>query len=109
MAARPSRNESFEKSRRIRHHTGAGSLCDCRLSDPRRRYGSIDGHEAISKQPRFAKLTKEAETKATAADQLDLTQAQLALDQDELEDAQQDLVRQGGNQHAKIEQALQEH
>ncbi len=60
-------------------------------------------------QARIAKLTKEAETKATAADQLDLTQAQLALDQDELEDAQQDLVRQGGNQHAKIEQALQEH
>ena len=60
-------------------------------------------------QARIAKLTKEAETKAAAADQLALAQAQLALDQDELEDAQQDLVRQGGDPHAKIEQALQEH
>jgi small-conductance mechanosensitive channel len=60
-------------------------------------------------QARIAKLTKEAETKAAAADQLAVTQAQLALDQDELADAQQDLVRQGGDPHAKIEQALQEH
>lgn len=60
-------------------------------------------------QARIAKLTKDAETKASAADQLELAQAQLALDQDELEDAQQDLVRQGGDPHAKIEQALQEH
>jgi small-conductance mechanosensitive channel len=60
-------------------------------------------------QARIAKLTKDAETKAAAADQLELAQAQLALDQDELEDAQQDLVRQGGDPHAKIEQALQEH
>jgi small-conductance mechanosensitive channel len=60
-------------------------------------------------QTRIAKLTKEAETKAAAADQLAVAQAQLALDQDELEDAQQDLVRQGGDPHAKIEQALQEH
>jgi small-conductance mechanosensitive channel len=60
-------------------------------------------------QTRIARLTKEAETKAAAADQLAVAQAQLALDQDELEDAQQDLVRQGGDPHAKIEQALQEH
>jgi len=60
-------------------------------------------------QARIAKLTKDAETKAAAADQLALAQAQLALDQDELEDAQQDLVRQGGDPHAKIAQALAEH
>ena len=60
-------------------------------------------------QARIAKLTKEAETKAAAADQLAVAQAQLALDQDELADAQQDLARQGGDPHAKIEQALQEH
>ena len=60
-------------------------------------------------QARIANLTKEAATKAAAADRLELTQAQLALDQDELADAQQDLVRQGGDPHAKIEQALQEH
>ncbi len=60
-------------------------------------------------EARIAKLTKEAETKAAAADQLALAQAQLALDQDELEDAQQDLIRQGGDPHAKIEQALEQH
>jgi small-conductance mechanosensitive channel len=60
-------------------------------------------------QARIAKLTKESGTKANAADQLAVAQAQLALDQDELADAQQDLVRQGGDPHAKIEQALQEH
>lgn len=60
-------------------------------------------------QARIARLAKEAETKAAAADQLAIAQAQAALDQDELDDARQDLVRQGGDPHAKIEQALQEH
>jgi small-conductance mechanosensitive channel len=60
-------------------------------------------------QARIAKLTKQAETKPAASDQLELAQAQLSLDQDELNDAQQDLVRQGGDQHAKIQQALQQH
>ena len=38
-----------------------------------------------------------------------LAQAQLALDQDELEDLQQDLVRLGGDRKAKIQQALDQH
>lgn len=42
-------------------------------------------------------------------DDFDLAKAQLTLDQDELEDAQQDLTRQGGDPHAKLQQALQEH
>jgi len=40
---------------------------------------------------------------------LDLAKAQLALDQDELDDAREDLARQGGDPHASIERALQEH
>ncbi len=47
--------------------------------------------------------------KMTDGDDLDLAKAQLALDQDELDDAQGDLARQGGDPQAKIQQALQEH
>jgi len=60
-------------------------------------------------QDRIAKLTKTAGSRDGAADQLELAKAQLALDQDELEDAQQDLIRQGGDEHARLETALQEH
>src|SRR6185503_6491668 len=44
-----------------------------------------------------------------AAPELELAKAQLALDQDELDDAEQDLARQGGDPHSKIERAIQEH
>ncbi len=60
-------------------------------------------------QARIAQLTKEAASKDSAIDQLELAKAQLALDQDELEDAQQDLARQGGDRHSKLERALQKH
>jgi small-conductance mechanosensitive channel len=60
-------------------------------------------------QARIQQLTKAAATSETAADQLELAKAQLALDQDELEDAQQDLARRGGDKHANLERALQEH
>ncbi|MCU1273109.1 MAG: MscS Mechanosensitive ion channel [Bryobacterales bacterium] len=60
-------------------------------------------------QARIAKLNKDALANETAAHELELAKAQLALDQDELEDAQQDMARQGGDQHSKIERALQEH
>ena len=63
----------------------------------------------VADQARIAKLTKDAETSAAAGDQLELAKAQLALDQDELDDAQEDLARQGGDQQAKIQQALAAH
>ena len=44
-----------------------------------------------------------------AGDALDLAQAQLALDQDELDDAQEDLAREGGDKRAKLQRLLQEH
>ena len=40
---------------------------------------------------------------------LDLAQAQLALDQDELDDAKQDLARAGGDAQSKIQRMLDEH
>ena len=44
-----------------------------------------------------------------AGDARDLAQAQLALDQDELDDAQQDLAREGGDKRARLQRLLQEH
>jgi small-conductance mechanosensitive channel len=60
-------------------------------------------------QQRVTQLTQEAAKNAAAGDRLELVKAQLALDQDELDDAQQDLQRQGGDEHANLEQALQQH
>lgn len=44
-----------------------------------------------------------------AGDALDLAQAQLDLDQDELDDAKQDLIRQGGDKRARLQRLLDEH
>ena len=59
----------------------------------------IAGDEA-----RIAKVTQEA-----ASGQFELAKAQLALDRDELDDSQEDLARQGGDQHAKLQRLVQEH
>jgi hypothetical protein len=40
---------------------------------------------------------------------LDQAQAQLTLDQDELDDAQEDLTRQSGGQRSRLQRLLQEH
>jgi small-conductance mechanosensitive channel len=60
-------------------------------------------------QKRVDQLTKDAETSESAADQLDVTKAQLALEKDELDDAQEDRAREGGDRHAAIERLLEEH
>jgi small-conductance mechanosensitive channel len=65
--------------------------------------------QVASGKDRVAQLTKQAETSDEAADQLAVVQAQQELDEDDLEDAQQDLSRQGGDRHAILEQALQQH
>ncbi len=44
-----------------------------------------------------------------AAQQVELAQAQLDLDNDELNDLHQDLIRLGGDKQAKVQQALDEH
>jgi small-conductance mechanosensitive channel len=56
---------------------------------------------------RVAQLGKQGDPKD--ADFLNLANAQLALDQDELDEAQQDLARQGGDPHSALEQARQGH
>jgi small-conductance mechanosensitive channel len=62
-----------------------------------------------AEQARIAKLTQAEAAKGSGDNTVELAKAQLALDEDELEDAQQDLARQGGDQHATLERALQEH
>jgi len=65
-------------------------------------------------QEQIARLTHQLASATEAAkdelqDQLDVTKAQLELDQDELDDAKEDLLRAGGNPQGKIQQLLQEH
>jgi small-conductance mechanosensitive channel len=65
-------------------------------------------------QSRVAQLTqqlpKAAETqKDSLQEQLGIAQAQLALDQDDLEDAHEDLIRAGGDKQAAIQQLIDQH
>jgi small-conductance mechanosensitive channel len=59
-------------------------------------------------QKRIAQLTKNAAAGSDAATKLEVANAQLALEQDEVDDAQQDLAREGGDQHASLQHAQQE-
>ena len=45
----------------------------------------------------------------SGGDALDMAQAQLDLDQDELDDANADMSREGGSKHDKLQRLLQEH
>ena len=58
---------------------------------------------------RVAALAKKASSSEDAAARLELAKAQLALSEDELEDASQDLARQGGDERARLQRALEEH
>jgi small-conductance mechanosensitive channel len=55
-------------------------------------------------------VAKAHDSKADALqDQLDLAEAQLALDQDDLDDAHQDFIRAGGDKHATIQKLLDQY
>ena len=65
-------------------------------------------------QNRIAQLTQQiakgrANTKESLQQQLAVVQAQLELDQDDLDDAHQDLVRAGGDKQASVQQLLDQH
>lgn len=65
-------------------------------------------------QDQVARLTRQLATakeddKETIQDQIDVAKAQQELDQDELDDAKEDLLRAGGNPQGKIQLLLQEH
>lgn len=65
--------------------------------------------EIAADQQRSAQLAKQAPTNEAAAGQLNLVNAQIDLDKDELDDAEQDLAREGGDGNAAIVRALQQH
>ena len=60
-------------------------------------------------QKRITQLTPRAAADESVAEELAVLKAQQNLDEDEREDAQQDLERQGGDRHATLERALEQH
>jgi small-conductance mechanosensitive channel len=88
----------------LREASGAAAALTGPLQQLAARAGQLRTRVARD-QDRVNQLTK-TDPDGSA---LDLAKAQLALDQDELDDAQDDLARQGGDPHASIERALQEH
>jgi small-conductance mechanosensitive channel len=67
-----------------------------------------------SDQAEASRLTSElakaaGEHKDAVNEQLELLKAQMELDQDEVDDAKQDLIRAGGDPQARIQQMVQEH
>ncbi len=92
----------------LRLAAAAGPPANGPLRDQADRIDRLKVHLAADKL-RIAQLTTDSAASPSAADQLELAQAQLALDQDEIEDAQQDLARQGGDPRAKLERALDQH
>jgi small-conductance mechanosensitive channel len=71
------------------------------LQEIQTRIAKVKARIAAS-QERIAKLPKDSDT------QIALATAQLALDQDELEDAQADLAREGGDVREELQRALAE-
>ena len=69
----------------------------------------LDADSANSKQL-SEQLAKASDTdKAALQDRLDLAQSQVVLEQDELAQANEDLLQAGGNVHQRIQQMQQEH
>ena len=80
------------------------------VRDLQKRLQEIQGHIAEDQQAIAvlqAGLKKQPD--ADLEQQLELSQAQLSLHQEDLADARQDLVRAGGDLHASIKRALDEH
>ena len=73
-----------------------------------------DSDEMNADQAKVKRLTADAahakgDRQVALQGQLELAEAQLDLDQDALADAQQDLVRAGGDVHSRIQRLWQEH
>ncbi len=87
------------------------------LTAEQRSLGARAGKAEVvvkSDQEQIARLTRQLASANDAAkeniqDQIDVAKAQLELDQDELDDAQQDLQRAGGNPQGKIKALMEQH
>src|SRR5947209_8633634 len=80
----------------IREASAAAPPANAALKQLSDRVGASNAQIAAD-QSLIAKLTKAAESNDAAASRLQLAKAQLALDEDELGDAQEDLDRAGGD------------
>ena len=70
---------------------------------------ALEADEAQVKQLTVAEDKATGEKKDRLDDQLDQAKAQLELDQDEVDDAKQDLVRAGGDPQGRIQTMVEEH
>jgi len=77
-----------------------------RLDDAGKRLAA--DNETVKKLTAQLAQAKDPE-KPAIQDQLDLAQAQVTLEQDEVQEANNDLLQAGGNQHQRIELMQQEH
>ena len=69
----------------------------------------LDSDQATVTQLTAALAQANGAQKSSMQDQLDLAQSQLELDRDEVDEANQDLLGAGGNQHQRIQMMMQEH
>lgn len=69
---------------------------------------ALQGDQDRVKSLTAASAKATGERKDSIDDELALLNAQIELDQDEVTDAQQDLIRAGGDQHGRIQQLQQE-
>jgi small-conductance mechanosensitive channel len=70
---------------------------------------ALDADKAQVAQLTIAEAKTSGEKKDALDDQLDLAKAQLELDQDEVDDAKQDLIRAGGDPQGRIQTMVEEH
>jgi small-conductance mechanosensitive channel len=70
---------------------------------------ALEADEALVKQLTADEEKATGEKKDTLGDQLDVAKAQLELDQDEVDEAKQDLIRAGGDPQGRIQTMVEEH
>src|SRR5712692_6396657 len=70
---------------------------------------ALETDKAQAEQLTTAEGKASGEKKDALDDQLDLAKAQLELDQDEVDDAKQDLIRAGGDPQGRIQAMVEEH
>jgi Mechanosensitive ion channel len=126
LAATPGERQFAEDALRLGDHSVdlnfSAALHDATENPPpaNRQTTALDqrikaANDAVdTDKDRVAELTRRLAAASVAAkdgiqDQLALEQAQLSLDQDALQDAQEDLARAGGDNQARIQQMMDEH
>jgi small-conductance mechanosensitive channel len=92
----------------LREATAPRPVPDGPLKELARHIARLKAGIAVGQQ-RIADLEKKAGSGEASAGEVELAKALLALDENELEDAQQDFARQGGDSGSRLARAKQEH